>query len=84
MTSSRPGGILDLGPQVSRDVSPLVVRLVLPCMQPRAVHAIALRIDRAEADTGDTEELQQAFVHYRALFDDLPEVEAPAPRETQR
>ena len=47
--------------------------------QYRAAHAIALRTDRGQADTGDTEELRQAFVHYRALFDDLLEVEAPAP-----
>jgi hypothetical protein len=50
----------------------------------RAAHAIALRTDRGDADTGDTEDLRQAFVHYRALFDDLLEVEAPAPREERR
>jgi hypothetical protein len=50
----------------------------------RAAHAIALRTDRGQADTGDTEDLRQAFVHYRALFDDLLEVEAPAPREIRR
>jgi hypothetical protein len=50
----------------------------------RAAHAIALRTDRGQADTGDTEDLRQAFVHYRALFDDLLEVEAPAPREARR
>jgi hypothetical protein len=50
----------------------------------RAAHAIALRTDRGQADSGDTEELRQAFVHYRALFDDLLEVEAPAPQETRR
>ena len=50
----------------------------------RAAHAIALRTDRGQADTDDTEDLRQAFVHYRALFDDLLEVEAPAPQETRR
>ena len=50
----------------------------------RAAHAIALRTDRGQADSGDTEDLRQAFVHYRALFDDLLEVEAPAPREIRR
>jgi hypothetical protein len=50
----------------------------------RAAHAIALRTDRGDADTGDTEDLRQAFVHYRALFDDLLEVEAPAPGEERR
>jgi hypothetical protein len=50
----------------------------------RAAHAIALRTDRGQADTGDTEDLRQAFVHYRALFDDLLEVEAPAPKELRR
>jgi hypothetical protein len=50
----------------------------------RAAHASALRTDRGQADTGDTEDLRQAFVHYRALFDDLLEVEAPAPKEIRR
>jgi hypothetical protein len=50
----------------------------------RAAHAIALRTDRGQADTGDTEDLRKAFVHYRALFDDLLEVEAPASQETRR
>jgi hypothetical protein len=50
----------------------------------RAAHAIALRTDRGQADAGDTEALRQAFVHYRALFEDLLEIEAPAPREIRR
>jgi hypothetical protein len=50
----------------------------------RAAHTIALRADRGDADAGGTEDLRQAFVHYRALFDDLLEVEAPAPREIRR
>jgi len=50
----------------------------------RAAHAIALRTDRGQADSGDTEDLRKAFVHYRALFDDLLEVEAPAPREARQ
>jgi hypothetical protein len=49
----------------------------------RAAHAIALRNARRDVDT---EELRQALVHFRALFEDLletatPEREAPA-RET--
>jgi len=50
----------------------------------RAAHAIALRTDRGQAGTDDTEDLRQAFVHYRALFDDLLEVEVPAPSEARR
>ena len=50
----------------------------------RAAHAIALGTDHGDADTGNTEDLRQAFVHYRALFDDLLEVEAPAPQETRQ
>lgn len=42
----------------------------------RAAQAIALRDRRGEADT---EEMRRAVVHYRALFDDLLEVE-DAPR----
>ena len=41
----------------------------------RAARAIALRDRRGEADT---EELRQAVVHYRALFDDLLEVAEPS------
>lgn len=40
----------------------------------RAAHAIALRSRRGSADT---EDLRQAMVHYRALFEDLLEVETP-------
>ena len=53
----------------------------------RAARDIAQRDHRGEADT---EELRQAVVHYRALFDELLEVEQqPAPqrapaKETQR
>jgi hypothetical protein len=50
----------------------------------RAAHAIALRTDQGQADANATEDLRQAFVHYRALFDHLLEVEAPAPREARR
>jgi hypothetical protein len=38
----------------------------------RAGHALALRSARGEADT---EDLRQAFVHFRALFEDLLEVD---------
>lgn len=41
----------------------------------RAAHTIALRSTRGEADT---EDLRQALVHFRALFEDLLDVEAPA------
>jgi hypothetical protein len=41
----------------------------------RAARGIALRDRRGEADT---EELRQAVVHYRALFDDLLEVAEPS------
>jgi hypothetical protein len=43
----------------------------------RAAHAVALRHTRDEADT---EQLRQALVHYRALFDELLE-EEPARAE---
>jgi hypothetical protein len=39
----------------------------------RAGHALALRSARGDADT---EDLRQAFVHFRALFEDLLEVES--------
>jgi type II secretory pathway pseudopilin PulG len=41
----------------------------------RTAHDIAERHQRGEAGT---EELRQALIHYRALFDDLIEAEAPA------
>jgi hypothetical protein len=47
----------------------------------RAAHIIALRNARGDADT---EQLRQALVHFRALFEDLLEVEAPAQREVRR
>ena len=47
----------------------------------RAARRIAERDHRGEADT---EELRKAVVHYRALFDDLLEVETAAPREAGR
>ena len=46
----------------------------------RAAQAIALRDQRGEANT---EDIRQAVVHYRALFDDLLEVE-PEHRTTTR
>jgi len=39
----------------------------------RAGHALALKAARGESDT---EDLRQAFVHFRALFEDLLEVES--------
>jgi hypothetical protein len=47
----------------------------------RAAHAIALRNSRGDADT---EELRQALVHFRALFEDLLDVEAPARTEVRQ
>jgi hypothetical protein len=47
----------------------------------RAAHTIALRNARGHADT---EQLRQALVHFRALFEDLLEVEAPAQTEARR
>ena len=40
----------------------------------RAAHAIAVRNERSGVET---EDLRQAMVHYRALFEDLLEVETP-------
>jgi hypothetical protein len=42
----------------------------------RAAHAIAQRNERGAAET---EDLRQAMVHYRALFEDLLETSAAAP-----
>jgi hypothetical protein len=47
----------------------------------RAAHEIAVRNSRGDADT---EQLRQALVHFRALFEDLLEVEAPARTEARR
>jgi len=47
----------------------------------RAAHMIALNNARGDADT---EQLRQALVHFRALFEDLLEVEAPARTEARR
>jgi len=47
----------------------------------RAAHGIALRHERDEAET---EDLRQAMIHYRALFDDLLETETPAHKEIRR
>ena len=41
----------------------------------RAAHAIALRHDRGEAST---EELRQAMLHFRTLFDELVGTHRPA------
>jgi hypothetical protein len=47
----------------------------------RAAHEIALQNARGNADT---EELRQALVHFRALFEDLLETTAPAHTEARR
>jgi hypothetical protein len=47
----------------------------------RAAHGIALRHERGEVGT---EDLRQALVHYRALFEDLLEVEMPVNTEVPR
>ncbi len=46
----------------------------------RAAHDIAQRSARAEAST---EDLRQALIHYRALFDDLLETTQGAPRHEE-
>src|SRR5512143_1344147 len=46
----------------------------------RAAHDIAQRSARAEANT---EDLRQAMIHYRALFDDLLETTSGAPRHEE-
>lgn len=45
----------------------------------RVAHQVALRHERGEAGT---EDLRQAMIHYRALFEDL--IEEPAPAEHRR
>ncbi len=45
----------------------------------RAAHGIAVKRERGDAST---EDLRQAFVHYRALFEEL--LEAPEPVEVHR
>ena len=47
----------------------------------RTAHDIAVRHARGQAST---EDLRQAMIHYRALFDDLVGAEAPASREPER
>ena len=47
----------------------------------RAAHQIALRNERGEAST---EDLRQALVHYRALFQDLLGTRETAATEAQR
>ena len=47
----------------------------------RAARAIATANDRGEAST---EQLRQAIVHYRALFEDLLETSAPIEKEVGR
>ena len=47
----------------------------------RAAHVIALRNDGGQANT---EDLRQAMVHYRALFENLLETDTPEPISTSR
>ena len=47
----------------------------------RAAHAIAIRHEKGQAST---EDLRQALVYYRDLFDDLLEAHLAGPRETRR
>ncbi len=46
----------------------------------RAGHDIAVRHERGEANT---EELRQAMIHYRSLFEELVDETAPARRESE-
>lgn len=49
----------------------------------RAAHAV--HVDQKDRqDDGDTEDLRQAFVHYRALFEELVETNEPAMEEANR
>ena len=48
----------------------------------RAAHAIALRTN--EGGQANTEDLRQAMVHYRALFENLLETDTPEPISTSR
>jgi len=50
-------------------------------MNYRAAREIALVHARGQAST---EDLRQAMVHYRALFDDLLDATEPEPREAHR
>jgi len=47
----------------------------------RTAHDIAVRHERGQAST---EDLRQAMIHYRALFDDLVGAEARAARQPER
>ncbi|MBV8903582.1 MAG: hypothetical protein JOZ22_08105 [Acidobacteriia bacterium] len=47
----------------------------------RAAHAVGFRLERGEAST---EELRQALVYYRDLFDELLEVHAVGPQGVRR
>ena len=47
----------------------------------RTAHDIAVRHERGDAST---EDLRQAMIHYRALFDDLVGAEAPSARGPER
>jgi hypothetical protein len=47
----------------------------------RAAHEIAMRHEKGQAST---EDLRQALVHYRDLFDELLEAHAAGPREIRR
>jgi hypothetical protein len=47
----------------------------------RAAHRIALNNSRGDADT---EQLRQALMHFRALFEDLLETGTPARTEVRR
>jgi hypothetical protein len=47
----------------------------------RAAREIALKNEQQQADT---EELRQAMIHYRSLFEELLETEAVAVEEKQR
>jgi hypothetical protein len=47
----------------------------------RAAHAIAAANERSEAST---EDLRQALVHYRSLFEELLEVEPDRPADEPR
>jgi predicted nucleic acid-binding protein len=49
----------------------------------RAAHAIHIDKEQGEGDE-ETEDLRQAFVHYRALFEELVETNEPAMEEARK
>jgi len=49
----------------------------------RAAHAVHVQRQQDDGE-GDTEDLRQAFVHYRALFEELVETNQPTMEEANK